>query len=295
MKQDVMRKPRGDLSIAPSASVEAPAAETGETARLTELVRPPASERIAEGLALLSPVLLLFLWEAVCQLEWLDPRFFPAPSTIFGVFLEDWGNGDLLRHIQATLLRIGVGFLMGVVPALILGLWLGLFKWPRRLMTPIFSTLYTIPKVAIFPLLLLLFGLGDMSKFVLIAIGVFFLVFFSTLGGVLQIPPIYFDVARTAGASHRQIMWGVALPASLPSVFTGLKLATGHAYVLIAASEIIGAKSGVGFYIWTSWQLFSIARMFIGIVLISLMGYLSMVLIEQIQRRLIPYATRGYK
>lgn len=276
-------------------ATEPPTVPSSEAERLAQLVRPPRSERVIEAAALFSPVVLLLIWEAVAQLGWVDIRFFPAPSTIVGVAVEDWRSGDIPAHMQATMWRIVVGFAMGLVPALLLGLWLGLFRWPRQVLAPIFNALYTVPKVAIFPLLLLIFGLGDMSKFVLVAIGVFFLVFFNTLHGVLQIPPIYFDVARNSGASLRQIMSGVALPASLPSVFTGLKLAVGHSFVLIAASEFVGAKSGVGFYIWSSWQLFAISRMYVGIVLISLMGYLSILLVELLQRRLLPYASGGYR
>ncbi|MGB3067735.1 MAG: ABC transporter permease [Ottowia sp.] len=270
-----------------------PSTEAGveqETDRLHRLVCPSRAEKLAEIAAVFSPILLLAMWEAVCRLGWLDVRFFPPPSAIFDTFLEDLGNGEIAAHTRATLWRVGIGFVMGMLPAVVLGLWLGLYKWPRLVLTPIFSTLYTVPKVAIFPLLLLLFGLGDASKFMLVAIGVFFLVFFSTLSGVLQIPPIYFDVASNAGASLRQKLSGIALPATLPNIFTGIKLGIGHAFVLIAASEFIGAKSGIGYYIWTSWQLFSISRMFVGIVLISLFGYLSIMLVEQIQRRLVPYA-----
>lgn len=278
-------------------TVAAPAAlssqRDADDARMTELVRPPRMERVLEVVAVLSPVLLLVLWEAVCRAGWLDVRFFPAPSTITGTFLADSQSGEIMEHVRATMRRVSVGVVMGVVPALLLGLWLGLFKWPRRVLAPIFSTLYTVPKVAIFPLLLLIFGLGDMSKFVLVGIGVYFLVFFSTVSAVLQIPPIYFDVARNSGASLGQTMWRVAFPAALPGFFTGLKLGVGHAYVLIAASEFIGAKSGVGFYIWNSWQLFAISRMYVGIVLISLMGYLSIVLVELVQRLVLPYASRN--
>lgn len=274
-------------SCAASGAGDTPAEQ--EAARLHALVRPSRAEKVAEVAAMFSPVLLLVVWEIVCRLGWLDVRFFPPPSAIFQTFVQDAGNGEIAEHTRATLWRVGVGFFMGLVPAVALGLWLGLYKWPRRILVPIFSTLYTVPKVAIFPLLLLLFGLGDASKFVLVGIGVFFLVFFSTLGGVQQIPSIYFDVARNAGASFAQRLWGVALPAALPNIFTGIKLSIGHAFVLIAASEFVGAKSGIGFYIWTSWQLFSISRMYVGIVLISLLGYLSIVLVEQIQRRVLPY------
>jgi len=110
------------------------------------------------------------------------------------------------------------------------------------------------------------------------------------MSGVMQIPQIYFDVARNAGASRLQTFRRIALPAALPSIFTGLKLAAGSSYIIIAAAEFLGARSGVGFFIWASWQTFAVSRMFVGIVVISLLGYLTILALEAIERRLVPWA-----
>src|SRR5690606_7193254 len=97
-----------------------------EIDRLTELVRPSRIERSAELLALFSPILLLLLWEAVGRVGLLDPRFFPAPSAIVSAFIEDLGSGEVAAHVKATLWRVSVGMVMGLIPALTLGLVLGL-------------------------------------------------------------------------------------------------------------------------------------------------------------------------
>lgn len=98
------------------------------------------------------------------------------------------------------------------------------------------------------------------------------------------------DVAKNAGASRLQTFRHIAFPAALPSIFTGLKLAAGTSYIIIAAAEFLGARSGVGFFIWASWQTFAVSRMFVGIVVISVLGYLTIQAIEALERRLVPWA-----
>jgi NitT/TauT family transport system permease protein len=165
-----------------------------------------------------------------------------------------------------------------------------MFRTPRLILSPIIAALYPVPKIAIFPILLLVFGLGDASKWAIVAIGTFFLVFYNTLSGVLQAPPIYFDVGANAGASRIQVFRTIALPAALPSIFTGIRLATGTTFILVAASEFVGARNGLGWFIWSSWQTLQVERMYVGIIAISLLGYLTLQLIHVIEARLIPWA-----
>ncbi|MFG6518691.1 ABC transporter permease [Sulfitobacter sp. 1A13496] len=254
------------------------------------LKSPARRERLFRRASLFSPLLLLLLWEISSQLNLIDRRFFPAPSAIAQTAWSMIVSLELFDHIGATLRRVGIGYAMGAIPGVILGLMLGLSQTMRRLLGPIFAALYPVPKIAILPLILLIFGVGDMSKYVLIAIGVFFLMFYNTLGGVMQAPQIYMDVAKNVGATRFQTFQHIALPAALPNIFTGLKLAAGSSYIIIAAAEFLGARSGVGFFIWASWQTFAVSRMFVGIVVISFMGYLTILLIEALERHLVPWA-----
>lgn len=257
---------------------------------LNRLKAPHRSERFFRTLSYFSPILILLLWEISAQVELIDRRFFPPPTAIAGTFLKMIVSLELFVHMGATLQRVIVGFLMGAIPGLSIGIVLGVFPRMRQIFGPIFSALYPVPKIAILPLILLIFGVGDMSKYVVIAIGVFFLMFFNTMGGVRQTPQIYLDVARASGASRFQVLRQIALPSALPQIFTGLKLSAGTSYIIIAAAEFLGARSGVGFFIWSSWQTFSVTRMFVGIVTISLMGYLTLTVLDMIERRVIPWA-----
>ncbi|GII97027.1 ABC transporter permease [Sinosporangium siamense] len=237
-----------------------------------------------------SPLLLLVVWEAASRGGLLDARFFPPPTSIAGTFWELLTTGTLLEHSLITLTRVGIGIVLGGVPGLVLGIAFGAVQWLRVLAGPIFASLLPIPKIAILPLLLLIFGVEETSKYVIVAIGVFFYIFYNTMGGVLQTPPIYFDVARTSGASRWRTWSTVALPAALPSIFTGLKLAVGGAFVVIAASEFLGSRTGVGYMIWSAWQTLAVSKMFVGIVTISLLGYLAGLLVALVERRLVPWS-----
>ncbi|GAB1477464.1 ABC transporter permease [Paracoccaceae bacterium] len=258
-----------------------------ELARLKE---PARRERIYRIVSYFSPLLLLLLWELSSRFNLIDPRFFPPPSMIAGTAWEMVASLELFQHIGATLRRVSIGYALGAVPGILMGLLLGMSMPVRRTLGPIFAALYPVPKIAILPLILLVFGVGDASKFILIAIGVFFLMFYNTMSGVLQIPQIYMDVAKNAGATQAQTFRRIAFPAALPSIFTGLKLSAGTSYIIIAAAEFLGARSGVGFFIWASWQTFAVSRMFVGIVVISLMGYLTILAIEALERRFVPWA-----
>ena len=255
-------------------------------------VRPTLLERIGPRLALLSPIAILILWQLLASASIINPVFFPPPTEIVSALGDPRVQQRLPVDIAASLSRILVGFAIGAGLGLATGLALGMLRLPRLLLAPVFAALYPVPKIAILPLLMLIFGLGDPSKWAAIAIGAFFLVFYNTLTGVLQIPSIYLDVARNARASRLQIFRTVALPAALPNVFNGLRLATGTSFVVLAASEFVGAKTGLGTFIWISWNTFAVNRMYLGIIILSLMGYLSITFVGWLESRLVPWAPR---
>ncbi len=266
-----------------TAKVRTARATRGIRARLLEGV---AAERL---ISITSPILLLAIWEGLGRVGLLDERFFPSPSTIAGTFIDVVRSGELVGHTWTSLVRIAIGFVIGAVPALVLGIAMGLSRFVRAALNPMVGALYPIPKTAIIPLVLLIFGIGEPSKWVIVASGVFFIVLLNTTTGVLSIEPVYLDVGRNFGAGRWQTFWTIALPGALPLIFTGLRLGWGLALVLIVVAEIVGAHSGVGAFIWNSWQTFQVERMYAGLLVISFIGYLSFLLLDELQRWLIPW------
>jgi NitT/TauT family transport system permease protein len=240
-------------------------------------------------LAALTPVLLLLVWELAVRAGVLDERFFPAPSSIFARMLDLMSTGELWTQIWASMRRLFLGFWLGLVPGLLLGVVMGLSRPVRAALQPLVSGTYPIPKSALLPLILLIFGLGEMSKVVMVAIGVFYPVVLNTTAGVLQIQPIYYDVAQNFGARRLQVFRTVAIPGAMPSIMTGIELGAGLGLILIAIAEMVGAKSGLGFMIWNAWQLYSVETMYVGLLVIALIGYLLSLLLGGVARLVMPW------
>lgn len=236
-----------------------------------------------------SPIILLLIWELIVRLNFIDARFFPPPTSIIVSFWKLLISGELIHHIGISSFRLIIGFFVGAIPGLILGIIMGISSFIRAALYPIIAATYPIPKSAILPLIVLIFGLGEMSKIVAVAIGVFFLVLINTMSGVINIDKIYLDVGENFGANKFNLFITIALPGALPSIFTGLKLGTGIGLILIVMAEMIGANDGLGYMIWDSWQIFAIESMYVALVVISILGYLSSISLDLLEKRMIPW------
>ncbi|PXY27894.1 ABC transporter permease [Prauserella muralis] len=264
-------------------------AEVGTKGRAQRPKRRSGGRGRDSALAVLTPVVLLLVWELLVRVDAVDARFFPAPSAIFEQMLTMMSSGELWDHTVASLRRLFIGFWLGLVPALLLGVVMGLSRSLRAAISPLVSGTYPIPKSALLPLILLIFGLGEMSKIVMVAIGVFYPVVLNTMAGVLQIQPMYYDVAKNFGARRWQVFRTVALPGAMPSIMTGVELGAGLGLILIAIAEMVGANSGLGFMIWNAWELYSVETMYVGLLVIALIGYGLALLLGQVARIVTPW------
>lgn len=275
------------------ATVNATAAPPGPLAPARRIYGPETAQRRTrrheQFATFISPFLLLGIWELAAYLKWMDVRFFPPPSSIATTFWDLLASGELLTHTGMSLARVAVGFVMGAVPGVLLGLSMGLFPIVRAAAKSVIAVTYPIPKIAILPLILLIFGLGEASKYVIIAIAVFFPVAINTMVGVLGIEKIYVDVGRNFGADKFTFYTAIALPGAMPTIMAGMRIAWSTALLLIVAAEFVGAKVGLGAMIWKSWQIFAIEEMYVGLMTMSLLGYVSFILLDWIERRVVPW------
>lgn len=261
----------------------------GMEALLRERRRRQRRDRLERAVTLSSPLILLVIWEVVAVLQLVDVRFFPRPSLVVQQLVTMGASGELRQHLSVTLVRILVGFVIGASGGVVVGLVMGGSRWARAILNPIMASIYPIPKIAIFPLILLVFGLGETSKYVTVAIAVFFLVLFPTISGVMGIPRIYIDAGQNLGARGFEFYRRIALPGALPSIFTGFRVGLGVALIIIVGVEFVGATSGIGYLIWNSWQLFNINRMFAGLLVLAALGHLSSLALDELQKRLVPW------
>jgi 1,4-dihydroxy-2-naphthoate octaprenyltransferase len=240
-------------------------------------------------LSLLSPLLLVVLWEAAVQLGLLNRIFIPPPSEVVVALAKGISDGSMLADVVVSSERIAIGFLVGAIPATLLGIWSGLNRTVYLLVRPLATMLYPVPKIALLPLVIVVLGIGELSKIATVAVSVFLMVVIHTIGGMLQIDQRYFEVGRLYGANQRVLFRTVALPACLPAIIDGWKLAMGFALTLIVGVEFVGASEGIGYRIWQSYELYSIADMMAAVCVIAALGWVITVGLDEVERLVVPW------
>ncbi len=240
-------------------------------------------------ISFLSPIALLLLWEVLARLGILDTRFFPAPSQILSTLLTMMKSGELLDDTLISMTRLAVGFLVGGIPALIIGVVMGLNSTLRAMIDPLIAATYPIPKSSILPLALLVLGLGEASKIFMVAIGVFYPIAMNSMAGVREINRVYLDVGHNFKASRWDVFRTIALPGAMPMIMTGVKLGVGMGLVLIAIAEMVGAKSGLGYLIWNAWETFAVDQMYVGLFVIALIGFALTLILNELEKILVPW------
>ena len=248
------------------------------------------TENIYRLISLGSPLFLLLLWEGLVWVKWLDARFFPPPSTVFVVMAGMINSGELWQHLQISLWRVLAGFVAGALPAVALGLLMGWFRPLHAFFDPLIAAIYPVPKIALLPLFLIWFGLGEITKIVTVAVAVFFVVLITTVNGVRLVEPVLIEAAQSYGARGWRLFSKVILPATLPAIFTGLRLGLGTALLVIVGAEFVASNKGIGYLIWVSWSTLAVNKMYVGLVVIAVLGLLSTSGLERLRRWLMPWA-----
>ena len=219
----------------------------------------------------------------------LNIQALPSPIIVMVDFTR-LVPGELSRHFAVSLYRVGVSILLGVALALPAGLILGREEWLDRFVAPIVFVLYPIPKIVFLPVLLLLLGLGNLSKIVLITVIVFFQILVTTRDAAKEIPGQSVMSMASLGATSWQIYKHVVYPASLPKMFTALRIASGTAIAVLFFAESFATEEGLGYFIMDAWSRFNYSDMFGGIVAMALMGLLIYELLDVVERRACAWA-----
>ncbi len=217
--------------------------------------------------------ILILIWQLASL--FYDDTFLPGPvHTIQGGF-EIIANGKLFQFTLVSLKRVLIGWIIGTLIAAPLGLLVGRIHILRRLVEPFINFFRFIPALALLTLFLMWFGVGELSKEVLIIYAVVFTVMVNTIAGVMSVSEDRINSARTLGASEWQIIKTVIWPSIIPYIFTGARLGLGGAFSSIIAAEMLAAKEGLGYLIYTSRLYFHTDWIFIGTITLGLIGFLS--------------------
>ncbi|MDA9506227.1 ABC transporter permease [Bradyrhizobium sp. CCBAU 11386] len=261
------------ISDAPALQQSSDAAESAAVpSRVARYARPV--------LGLLLPLAFALGWEFVVWSGWSNGRLVPPPSRVFVTIADLARSGELVRHIAATLWRVGLGFAFGVVAGTLLGAISGYWSLARRLLDPTVQALRAIPSLAWVPLFILWLGIFETSKIALIAVGVFFPVYRGVMGAILSVDRKIVVVGRTFRLSGPAMIRRILLPAVLPAYVVSLRVGLGLGWMFVVAAELIGASEGLGYLLLDGQQLGKPAQILAAIVIFAMLGKLTDWLIE---------------
>jgi NitT/TauT family transport system permease protein len=238
---------------------------------------------------LIAPLTLLAAWELAGRLGLVNTLLFPAPSKALADLMVMISSGYLWRALYASLYRVICGFAVAVVVGAVLGMAMARIRWVDDILDPLVELLRPISPLALFPLAILWFGIGDASKIFLIALAASFPVILNTYAGARSIDSNLVRASRSLGATEFEIFKGVVLPASLPHIFTGVRLAWGISLIVIIAAEMIGATVGIGYMILEAQQTFRTERVLAGIFVIGVIGFSTDLGFRRLRRWVLPW------
>jgi ABC-type nitrate/sulfonate/bicarbonate transport system permease component len=229
------------------------------------------------------PVAIVLAWEALGRAGAL-PRYLPAPTLILAALYEVAADGELFRAVVISLYRVAIGFALGAGAGIFVGLGAGLVPAIRHFFDPLVSLLYSVPKIAFLPIVLLLFGLGHESKIAIIAFSCFFPVFIASRHAALAVDKLLVWTARNMGAPRATMFFRVFIPAAAPQLFSGARIGLAHSFVLLFAAELMGSQGGLGPLITEGEDAARFDLMFAGIVAFAALGFVSDRILMAIRR-----------
>ena len=239
------------------------------------------------GAALVAFAALLGAWEVASRAGWVSPIFLPAPSAVLAALAQLAAGGELWRHLEVSLRRIVLGWTLGTLVGVSAGFAIGLFSLARSVGIPMVSALFPIPKIALLPLMILWFGIGETSKVLTIALGVFFPTAIATYSGIDAVPRNLIRMAQSFGLPARDVARKVVLPGALPSILAGFRITAAVALILLVSAEMIGAEFGIGQFTLQAGNLSIPEDLLAGIVVIALLGLAVGTAISRLEKRLL--------
>jgi ABC-type nitrate/sulfonate/bicarbonate transport system permease component len=232
-------------------------------------------------------VLILVLWEFASAQKWIDPVSMPRVSTIALSWVKNINNGALLESLGPTLARIGAGFGLAALVAIPLGLLMGSVPFIYRLFEPITEFVRPIPSSAYIPVAILFLGIDNEMKVFVVFLAALFPILLNTYSGVRGVDSVLIDTGRTFGVSWMRALWSIVLPASLPSILTGMRISLGISLIVVVVAEMIAGNSGIGYFILDMQRIFRVPEMFAGIFTLGVLGFAINFLFLKVEGRLL--------
>lgn len=236
-------------------------------------------------------------WQILCDLHIFPSIALPSPISVWRTFLKlitnGYGGHTLFVDIWVSSLRIGIGFIAAVVIGVPIGLMMARITFVFRAVDPFLQFIRPVPPLAYIPLLVVWFGIGELPKVLLILIGTIPVIIIGTMSGVRATPHLRISVAKTLGATERQIFRHVILPSALPEIFTSMRVGIGFAWTCLVAAEMIAASEGLGWLVQYAGQALQVSIVMVGIIVIGILGYAMELVIRVVERWAVPWRGHG--
>ncbi|MBU0635751.1 ABC transporter permease [Candidatus Micrarchaeota archaeon] len=239
--------------------------------------------------ALLFIALILLLWHLVSSTGFFNGTLFPGPLKVLDATINLFESGQLVTDILTSTWRMFFGLLIGASVGVFLGLLMGRVLFLEETVAPFFHILRAFPPVAIIPLLIVWFGIGDIAKIVSIAFAVFFPVWISALVGAKAIQEDFLRTAKVFSKSATQTFSKVVIPATIPFLVSGIRIGIGMAFIMVFVSELAGASSGLGYLIAYAQIVYRIDNMLAGLIILGLLAALTDFLFVKLSQRAFPW------
>jgi sulfonate transport system permease protein len=243
----------------------------------------------------IAPFVLVAIWELASRSGLLPKNLLPAPFEVAQAFVRAVSRGDLLVHLGVSALRAGVGMLVGAGIGLTLGLLTGLSRKLQLVLDTPLQMLRAVPALALVPLVILWFGLGEAAKLFIVSVTVMFPVYLNTFHGVRSVDPQLIEMARTYHVSGFALYREVILPGALPSILVGLRFALGMSWLVLIVAETIGAEQGLGYVAMNAREFMQMDTLVLTIVLWAILGKLADVLAGSVEQHLLPWQPRSQR
>ena len=237
-------------------------------------------------------VALAAIWEAVPRLGLVDATFLPPLSQVLDAWWQLLASGELLTHVTASLTRSLSGFGLAIAASVPLGLLIGWYKPVATILNPLLEVFRNTAALALLPVFVLILGLGETSKVAIIVYGCSWPILLNTISGVRTVDPLLIKSARSLGLSPLRLFRKVVLPAAVPTIFTGIRLAGAYSILILIAAEMVGAKAGLGYLINSAEYNFAVPDMYAGIITISAIGLAINQILVAVERRFSTWRTQ---
>ncbi|HYT53265.1 MAG TPA: ABC transporter permease [Verrucomicrobiae bacterium] len=231
----------------------------------------------------------LVIWEILTRLLLENELLIPPPTSVIRSFWNLTFSGQLNKHFAATLIEFSYGFTTACIAGIVIGYFMGMHKWFDEIMDPWIATLYSIPIITVVPLIIIWFGIGMISKVVVVFKITAVAIILNTAAGIKNLDPVWLELAKSLRLSTWETTYKIRFPGALPYIITGMRLGVGRALLGVVVAELMAANAGLGYMLRDSSETWDSPKLFVTVILLAAIGLVSFNLIKRLEQKMAPW------